>query len=276
VSAPPGGLLDAVVSAARRTVESRREFEPLDRLAARAMLQVPKGDQFRARVSRTGAINVIAECKRRSPSKGILVADYDPARLAGLYADGGAAAISVLTEPTFFDGSLEHLQAVRKCVQLPLLRKDFIVEPYQLYEARANGADAVLLIVAALDGEALKSMLALAGELGLATLVEVHDARELDLGLDAGASIVGVNSRNLRTLVVDAEVCEALARRMPPHVVPVAESGLGSVASIGRMRGCGYAAVLVGEWLATHEDPVGVLRAISMAPGCKADGARAR
>ncbi len=156
------------------------------------------------------APRIIAECKRRSPSKGILRKDYDPAAHASAYARAGAAAISVLTEPTFFDGSLEHLEQVRAVVTVPLLRKDFIVSEYQLLEAVASGADAVLLIVGALSDGELRQLAVTAANLGLAALIEVHDRSELDRALDADADIVGVNSRNLRTLTVHPEVLEEL------------------------------------------------------------------
>ncbi len=255
-------LLEAVVGAARRIVESRRARIPLDRMIERAAVRPPRGMEFRARLMRPGGVNVIAECKRRSPSRGVLVQDYDPAKLAELYERGGAAAISVLTEPTFFDGSLGDLEAVRSRVALPLLRKDFIVDPYQLYEACSSGADAVLLIVAALSGDALRQLLRTAESMGLAALVEVHDRSELETALQAGASIVGVNNRSLKTLSVDTTVCDELVASIPSSVVAVAESGLRSESDIVRMGAAGYSAVLVGEFLATHEDPAGVLRRI--------------
>ena len=158
-------------------------------------------------------MNVIAECKRRSPSRGVLRADYDPVAIARGYAEAGAAAISVLTEPTFFDGSLDHLRAVRAAVAVPVLRKDFIVSEYQILEAKAAGADAVLLIVAALDPVELRALAGCAAGLGLDALVEVHDAGELRAAIDAGARIVGVNNRNLRTLEVDVKASEAVDRR---------------------------------------------------------------
>src|SRR4029079_6793672 len=162
--------------------------------------------------------NVIAECKRRSPSKGVLAARYDPVAIAKQYEAGGAAAISVLTEPTFFDGALEHLGAVRAAVDLPLLRKDFIVDEYQLFEARANGADAVLLIVAGLGQAQVQRLQLRAWELGLAALVEVHNQEELMRAVDIGARIIGVNNRNLRTLAVDTEASSRLAVEMPRDV----------------------------------------------------------
>jgi indole-3-glycerol phosphate synthase len=169
---------------------------------------------------------VIAECKRRSPSRGILREDYRPAQHAKAYAEAGAAAISVLTEPTFFDGSLADLQAVSVAVEIPLLRKDFIVDRYQILEAVASGADAVLLIVGALEPASLRALLAFAAEANVAALVEVHGAAELRIAADAGAALIGVNSRNLRTLDVEPHVHDRLAPLMPKGVVTVAESGL--------------------------------------------------
>ena len=175
---------------------------------------------------KTGAPRVIAECKRRSPSRGILRADYDPAAHARAYADAGAVAVSVLTEPTFFDGAPDHLRQVRAAVDLPLLRKDFIVSEYQLIEATSLGADAVLLIVGALEQTQLTMLLRAAQQLSLAALVEVHDSQELHRAVDAGSRIIGVNSRNLRTLSVDREVLERVAAELPADVTAVAESGI--------------------------------------------------
>ncbi len=178
------------------------------------------------------------------------------------YEANGAAAISVLTEPTFFDGSLEHLRAVRREVRLPLLRKDFIVTPYQVLEAAEAGADAVLLIVAALGDDELRSLSDLAQRHGLATLVEVHDRGELTRALDAGAEIVGVNSRNLRTLSVDQGVLDALGPAIPPDVIAVAESGLKTAADLRRLRAVGYHAFLMGERFMTVPDPGDALGAL--------------
>src|SRR5947199_154237 len=201
-------LLAAIVAATRRIVEVRQEAEPLAALAGRAAAAPSRQGRFFAAVSRRDAVNVIAECKRRSPSKGVLCAEYDPAAIARGYAQSGAAAISVLTEPTFFDGSLDDLRAVRAAVELPLLRKDFILSEYQLLEARAAGADAVLLIVAALRPVELKVLHEHAIGHGLDVLVEVHNTTELAIALDAGAQIVGVNNRNLRTLEVDVRASD--------------------------------------------------------------------
>ena len=248
-------LLRTIVAATERIVEVRREREPLAALEARAAAASPDGPRFERELRKPGRVNVIAECKRRSPSKGILAAHYDPVRLAKAYEAGGAAAISVLTEPTFFDGALEHLAAVRAAVSLPLIRKDFIVDEYQLFEARAAGADALLLIVAALQQAALERLHRRAWELGLAALVEVHDENELSRAIDAGARIIGVNNRNLRTLSVDVDGSYRLASRIPRAVIGVSESGLKSREELERLSEAGYRAFLIGERFMTDPDP---------------------
>jgi indole-3-glycerol phosphate synthase len=251
-------LLAAIVAGTRRIVEVRREREPLSRLSARADAGAARGrhaGRFLAALSRTGRVNVIAECKRRSPSKGVLRAEYDPVAIARGYVDAGAAALSILTEPAFFDGSLEHLAAVRDAVDVPLLRKDFIVSEYQLLEAKAAGADAVLLIVAALQASELRALAARAADCELDALVEVHDVAELHIAVDAGARIIGVNNRNLRTLEMDVHASETLIERMPRGVVAVSESGLAAAADLVRLGRLGYSAFLVGEHLMTAPDP---------------------
>jgi indole-3-glycerol phosphate synthase len=252
-------LLATIVAATERITASRRAQEPLDALERRAAGASPRGELFESRLRRPDAFNVIAECKRRSPSRGVLAADYDPVRIARAYAGGGAAAISVLTEPTFFDGALAHLQAVRAAVDVPLLRKDFVVDEYQLFEARASGADAVLLIVAALEQAALEALQARAWQLGLATLVEVHDRDELSRAVDSGARVIGVNNRNLRTLKVDVKASDDLAARMPKGVVAVSESGLQSRADLERLSAAGYGAFLIGERFMTDPDPASAI-----------------
>jgi len=252
---PVADLLQTIVAATRRGVEARTAAEPLTALERRAEAAPARSGRFRDALSRAGTVNVIAECKRRSPSRGVLRSEYDPAAIARGYAAAGAAAISVLTEPTFFDGSLAHLSAVRSAVDVPLLRKDFVVSEYQLLEAKAAGSDAVLLIVAALEDAALRSLHARAISAGLDVLVEIHDAAELARALDAGAAIVGVNNRNLRTLAVDVNVSEAVAARIPAGDIAVGESGLKTAADLQRMRGLGYRAFLVGERFMTAPDP---------------------
>ena len=247
--------LRTIVAATERITESRRTREPLAALERRAAAATPHGDRFEAALALAGRVNVIAECKRRSPSKGVLAADYDPVGIARTYERGGAAAISVLTEPTFFDGALAHLTAVRAAVSLPLLRKDFIVDEYQLVEARAAGADAVLLIVAALAQPDLVRLQSRAHDLGLATLVEVHDQEELSRAIDGGARVIGVNNRNLRTLAVDVDASFRLAARIPRDVVAVSESGLQRRQDLERLLTAGYRAFLIGERFMTDADP---------------------
>jgi len=256
-------LLAAIVASTRRDLAHRQakvSGDVLERRAAEA--RPPDGAAFAARLGRPDTMNVIAECKRRSPSRGVLMASYSPAEQARAYERGGAAAISVLTEPSFFDGALEHLAAVRAAVSVPLLRKDFVVDEYQLLEAMVAGADAVLLIVSALIPGDLTRLHRAALARGLAVLVEVHDEGELDVALAAGASIVGVNNRNLRTLAVDGAVSERLAARIPPAVIAVSESGLGGPEDVSRMRALGYRAFLVGERLMTSANPARDLEAL--------------
>ena len=252
-------LLGAIVAATVKITEVRREKESLASLERRAAAAAPRGDAFLAALSKKGRANVIAECKRRSPSRGVLAADYDPVAIAGQYETGGAAAISVLTEPTFFDGSLDHLAAVRQAVTLPLLRKDFIVDEYQLLEARASGADAALLIVAALGQADLVRLQYRAWDLGLAALVEVHDDEELSRAIDSGARIIGVNNRNLRTLVVDVAASRRLGARIPADVVGVSESGLTSRGDLEELASQGYRAFLIGERFMTSADPAAAI-----------------
>ncbi|HYT69480.1 MAG TPA: indole-3-glycerol phosphate synthase TrpC [Vicinamibacterales bacterium] len=255
-------LLATIVATARRITEVRRtraSDQHLERLAA---TRHPQGDTFVRALREDPPPRVIAECKRRSPSRGILREDYKPAEHAAAYARAGAAAISVLTEPTFFDGSLDHLRQARAVVDTPLLRKDFIVDRYQILEAVASGADAVLLIVGALQAAALQSLLVSVRELGVAALVEVHDAGELRIAADAGAELIGVNSRNLRTLSVEPHLHEELASMMPAGIVNVAESGLRQPADLRRLEKAGYHAFLVGERLITQPDPGAALAAL--------------
>jgi indole-3-glycerol phosphate synthase len=241
-------------------VQERRGREPINAVEARALAARPQGERFRARLADASRINVIAECKRRSPSRGVLRADYHPVALASAYEQAGAAALSILTEPTFFDGSLDHLARVRAEVTLPLLRKDFIVDRYQLLEARAAGADAILLIVAALSDAQLRDLHAEARALGLAALVEVHDPGEVERALAAGAEMIGVNNRNLRTLEVDTRASEAAASRIPADVVAVSESGLRTAADLVHLRALGFNAFLIGERFMTSADPAAALR----------------
>jgi indole-3-glycerol phosphate synthase len=264
---PSGDLLGTIVAATRRIVEVRQAERPISVLA-RDQQRDPRGFEFERVLSANGAsgarlpqgARIIAECKRRSPSRGILREIYEPAAHARAYADAGAAAISVLTEPTFFDGHPEHLRDVRAAVDIPLLRKDFVVSEYQLVEAVVLGADAALLIVSALDQTDLKHLIRAAEKLGLAALVEVHSVEEMDRAVDAGARIIGVNSRNLRTLSVDLGVLDDIAGKLPGGICAVAESGIRSADDLTRLGAAGYDAFLVGERLITQPDPGAALR----------------
>ena len=253
-------LLATIISATRRIVEVRASQLSLADLNRCAAAVEPRRGIFKAALERGDRLNVIAECKRRSPSRGVLRKDYDPAAIASGYDEGGAAAISVLTEPTFFDGSLGHLAAVRQATRLPILRKDFIVDPYQILEARAGGADAILLIVAALSPDALKSLHQAATDAGLDVLVEVHDLFELPVALDAGASMIGVNNRNLRTLEVDTRLSSQMIDLIPEDVVAVAESGLKTGDDLRLLREGGYDAFLIGERFMTTDHPGAALK----------------
>jgi indole-3-glycerol phosphate synthase len=248
-------LLEAIVAATRTRVAAAIEREPHAAVERRALSRATKAAEFAARLGRAESINIIAECKRRSPSRGVLRAAYMPVEIAKGYERAGAAAISVLTEPGFFDGSLEHLKAVREAVSIPLLRKDFIVDDYQLLEARAAGADAILLIVAALDDRTLVALSQRAADLDLAALVEVHDADETRRALEAGATIIGVNNRNLRTLKVDLDASKQIAGLLPSHVIGISESGLKTPADLQAMKALGYKAFLMGERFMIEPDP---------------------
>jgi len=255
-------LLETIIAATRRIVEVRQAAEPLAVLKERAAGMASRAGRFHAALARAGRITVIAECKRRSPSRGVLRAEYDPVAIATGYAAAGAAAISILTEPTFFDGALEHVKAVRAAVDVPLLRKDFIVSEYQLLEAKTAGADAVLLIVAALRRAELKVLHDHARRYGLDVLVEVHDARELAIAVDAGGRIIGVNNRSLRTLEVDLHASDELIAGMPADVIAVSESGLRTSEDLVRLRNLGYRAFLIGEAFMTAADPGSALESL--------------
>lgn len=260
--ATDNGLLGTIVAATRRVTAVREAARPRDVLE-RALTRMPRGAAFEAALREQPAPRVIAECKRRSPSRGILREDYRPADHARAYVAAGAAAISVLTEPTFFDGALDHLRAIRDAVDVPLLRKDFIVSEYQLLEGAVYGADAALLIVGALDPSLLRQLIAGCDRWGLAALVEVHDREELAVAAGEGARMVGVNSRNLRTLGVDPGVLDAMAASIPPGVTAVAESGIRSRDDIARLTRAGYHAFLVGERLIAAPDPGAALRELT-------------
>jgi indole-3-glycerol phosphate synthase len=245
--------LDKILVAHRARAAADRR--PLDELVDRAAGAAPARGFAAALRSRPDELAVIAEVKRRSPSKGDLAADLDPAGTAAAYERGGAACLSVLTDEEFFGGSAADLQAARAAVAVPVLRKDFTVSPRDVADARAMGADAVLLIVAALDDPELRDLNALAGELGLDVLVEVHDEAELERGLAVGAAVVGVNQRDLVTFEVDHDRAVRVGRAMPDGVVRVAESGIRGPDDAAALAEAGFHAVLVGESVVTAGDP---------------------
>jgi indole-3-glycerol phosphate synthase len=256
---PGGSVLDAILETTRARVADERRRRPLDELQDAARAAAP-ARAFAAQLVRPGRVNVIAEHKRRSPSRGVIREDLAPGDVASRYERAGAAALSVLTDEPFFGGRLAHLAEARASAGLPVLRKDFVVDPWQVWEARAAGADAVLLIVAALDDAALRGLMETAGAAGLAALVEVHERRELERALAAGARIVGVNSRDLRTLAVTLQTALTLVREIPDEVVAVAESGIKDGADVQALREAGFDAFLVGEHLMSAPDPGAALR----------------
>lgn len=253
-------ILDDIVAARRADVIEAKRRAPLRELEQRPLYGVTRR-AFRAAL-RGAPPAIIAEVKKASPSRGVIRADFDPLAIAGSYQAGGAAALSVLTEERHFQGALAFLEAIRAVVRLPLLRKDFLFDPYQLVEARAFGADAVLLIVAMLDAAQLTDLHAAAVGLGLDVLVEAHTAAEVDTALAAGARLLGVNNRDLHTFVTTLETAERLRPRIPAGVTSVAESGIETAADIARLRRCGYDAFLVGESLMRAADPAAALRAL--------------
>ncbi|MGI8667417.1 MAG: indole-3-glycerol phosphate synthase TrpC [Jatrophihabitans sp.] len=246
-------VLDDIVVGVREDVAARQSRVSLDQVKAAVRAAPPALDGYAA--LRAPGVGVIAEIKRRSPSKGALAEISDPAVLAEQYQAGGARVISVLTEQRRFGGSLDDLDEVRAVASIPLLRKDFVVSSYQVHEARAHGADLVLLIVAALDQNALIGLRERIESLGMTALVEVHDEEEASRALDAGARVIGVNARNLRNLEVDRSVFERIAPGLPSSVVKIAESGVRDAHDLITYAAAGADAVLVGEGLVTSGNP---------------------
>jgi indole-3-glycerol phosphate synthase len=264
-----GSVLDSIVEGVRVDLAAREAAVDFTEIKRRAAGAIPPRDVMAA--LRAPGIGVIAEVKRRSPSKGDLAIIPDPADLAASYADGGARVISVLTEERRFGGSLADLAAVRAAVDVPILRKDFIVSPYQVHEARAFGADLVLLIVAALEQNALDALLDRVESLGMTALVEVHTEEEADRALEAGAKVIGVNARNLHTLEVDRTIFGRIAPGLPNDVLRIAESGVRGPADLLTYAGWGADAVLTGESLVTSGDAQAAVRSLVAAgfhPSC--------
>lgn len=252
--------LDQIIAATRHRLSKKRRASDMRALERLASEHQPRG--FRRALSSVAAkgVAVIAELKKASPSKGLIRAAFDPAVLAHELEQGGAAALSVLTEPIFFQGSLANLRLASASAALPCLRKDFIVEEIQIVEARAHGADAILLIVAALVQDELQRLAARARELSLDVLCEAHDEGELQRAVDAGCDLIGVNSRNLRTFQVDLNTAFRVAKKFPRGILAVAESGISSASDIAELRSVGYDAFLIGESLMKAGFPGSALR----------------
>jgi indole-3-glycerol phosphate synthase len=255
-------ILDEIVASKRGEVERQRQRVP-ERELERPLSGLPPARDFRAALATGPAVRVIAEVKRASPSAGVIRGDFDPVAIARAYADNGAACVSVLTDEPYFQGHLRYLEVIRQAVELPLLRKDFLLDRYQLVEARAAGADCVLLIAEILPGDALPRMLRQVGELGMQALVELYDADNLPRVLDAGATLVGVNNRDLRTMQVRLEHTLELAARVPVGVLLVSESGIRDRADVERLRAAGVKAILVGEALMRAADVGARLRELA-------------
>jgi len=250
-------VLDSLVAGALADASERRAARPVAAVEAAALASAPALDAL-AFLAPADRVKVIAEVKRASPSRGPLAEIPDPALLAGKYETGGASAISVLTEGRRFGGSLADLEAVRAAVSVPVLRKDFIADPYQVFEARASGADLVLLIVAALEQPLMTELFALITELGMTALVETHNATEVSRAIDLGAQLVGVNARDLSTFELDQDLFGSLAGQIPSGVIRVAESAVKTPADVAHYRSAGADVVLIGEALVTG-DPIATL-----------------
>jgi indole-3-glycerol phosphate synthase len=251
--------LEKILAHSRLVVAERRATADIALLEHRAAAHQPRG--FAAALRRTAISGpaVIAELKKASPSKGLIRPDFDPAALAASLQSAGAAALSVLTDEKFFQGSLANLTLASNAVSIPCLRKDFVVDPFQILEARAAGGDAILLIVAALTDEALKSLYREAQRMEMDVLCEVHDRAEMDRAVALGFTVIGVNSRNLHTMQVDPQTQIDLAQWLPREAVHVAESGIRTSADIAQMRGVGYDAFLIGESLMRQPNPAAAL-----------------
>lgn len=258
-------ILDEILARKRDEVAERRRTVPVERLEDDALFHEARRG-FRAALAGGAPPAIIAELKRASPSRGRIREDYDPASLARGYEAGGARCLSVLTDAPYFQGALAHLTAARAAVALPCLRKDFLVDPYQVTEARAAGADAVLVIAAAGEPEEREALMACASAGELDVLVEVHDEAELAWAIGAGATLVGVNNRDLRTFETDLATTERLGKQVPPDVLLVAESGIRSAADVDRMLRAGARALLIGESLMRAPDPGAALRELLRCP----------
>ena len=246
-------ILDTIIAHKQKELQIEQEQVPLATLKSK-LANLPPTKDFRCAIAQSGNINLIAEVKKKSPSKGVIREDFDPIQIAETYAKNGAAAISVLTDVRFFDGRLDYLSSIRQVVDVPLLRKDFTIDPYHIYQARVAGADAILLIVAALTKDQLREFMDIAESLSLASLVEVHTDTELEIALDVGAEIIGINNRDLRTFHTDLATTFSLREFLPTGKVVVSESGIYTRADVESLREAGVNAILVGESLMRSPD----------------------
>jgi indole-3-glycerol phosphate synthase len=263
-----GTVLDRIIDARRASVDHRKRVLPETALKYGVKAAPPVRD-FVGALSRN-AINVLAELKPASPSRGVLRNPFDAIHLAKSLEAAGAAVLSVLTEEEFFNGSLKNLRDARKNISIPVLRKDFIFDPWQVWESRANDSDSFLLIVAALGDELLRDLLALGRELGMEALVEVHTSAELDRALAANARIIGINNRDLKSLTVRPQTSYELIERIPEDCIAVSESGIRSYEEIQNLRAAGFDAFLIGEHLMVAPDPAAALHALLVPPVSKA------
>lgn len=247
-------ILDEIINRNREALDSQRKVITLEQQLELAE-QAPECRDFYAALANPERINIIAELKKASPSKGIIRPDFDVVKLSTMLADNGAAALSVLTEQFYFKGSLEYLKLVKANVNIPILRKDFIFDPYQVYEAKASGADAILLIAAALDIKLFSELHCLARQLGLHVLSEIHNQTELDMVLEVDAKIIGINCRDLKTFKTDLKVTEQLLGEIPDDRVKVAESGIKNSQDIQSLKGQGANAFLIGETVMSADNP---------------------
>jgi indole-3-glycerol phosphate synthase len=262
-------ILDRILATKQVELRLAKETQSLAQVRAAALAAPPPRGFYQA-LKAGNRVQVIAEVKKASPSKGVIRPDFDPVAIARAYEAGGAACLSILTDEQYFQGSLAYLAAVRQAVDLPVLRKDFVIDEYQVYEARAAGADCVLLIVAAFFGtsagdrtpEQMNRLAALAAELGMDVLTEVHTDAELTIALESGANLIGVNNRDLKTFAVTLQTTIDLAPRIPADRLLVSESGIWSAADIARVKGAGAKAVLVGESLMRQPDVTEALRTL--------------
>jgi indole-3-glycerol phosphate synthase len=256
------GILGKILAQKRLRIEDAKGRRSVGDLRNIADKKVPRGKDFAATITRTDRTNIIAEFKRASPSKAWINEKAAPENIAAIYETVGAAAVSVLTEGDFFKGSLDDLKSVKNTTQLPVLRKDFIFDEYQIYESAAFGADAILLIVSVLTKRELIDMQELARENGLATLIEVHDRNELDVALDTGAKVIGVNNRALDTFKTSLDVSREMIKHVPKEIVMIAESGISTREEIKELQDLGYSAFLIGESLMRSSHPENALKTL--------------